>query len=308
MRLGIFIGTMGSATGLEGQVQQVVDAEQDGFDSFWAAQVSGVDVMTLFALAGSRTTRIEMGTAVVPIFTRHPLVLAQQSMTTQAALDGRLTLGIGLSHKPVVEDRWGLSFDRPALRMREYLSVLRELIGEGTVSFKGQVFSVDASLQVPGPAQLPIVVAALGPMMLRLAGELAEGTVTWMVGEKTLDTHIVPRITSAAHAVGRPSPRVCVGVPVAVTDDPDAGRERAAQAFARYGQLPSYRRMLDLEGNKDPGDIVVVGDEREVERQLRGLADLGTTDLLASIFPVGDDPEASAARTRALLRELVGKV
>ena len=196
MRIGLFIGSVGAAQDLNGQVQQIADAEADGFDSFWSAQILGVDALTLFALAGQRTERIEMGTAVVPTFPRHPLVLAQQSLTTQAAIDGRLTLGIGLSHKPVIEDRFGLSFERPALHMREYVTVLQELVHKGSVSFKGQVFSVNAGLQMPDATPFPILIAALGPMMLRIAGELAEGTVTWMVGQKTLDTHIVPRINA----------------------------------------------------------------------------------------------------------------
>ena len=308
MRIGLFVGSVGAAQDLNGQVQQIADAEADGFDSFWSAQILGVDALTLFALAGQRTERIEMGTAVVPTFPRHPLVLAQQSLTTQAATDGRLTLGIGLSHKPVIEDRFGLSFERPALHMREYVTVLQELVHRGSVSFKGRVFTVNAGLQMPDSTPFPILIAALGPMMLRVAGELAEGTVTWMVGPKTLDTHIVPRISAAAQAAGRPTPRVCVGVPVAVTDDPAAARQQAARSFERYGQLPSYRRMLDIEGSKEPGDLAIVGDEREVEGQLRGLANAGATDLLASIFPVGDDPEASVARTRALLRGLLGKL
>ena len=307
MRIGIFIGSMGTAHDLDGQVRQVVAAEDDGFDSFWAAQVLGVDALTLFALAGQRTKRIEMGTAVVPTYSRHPLYLAQQALTAQAATGGRLTLGIGVSHKPMVEGRLGLSFDRPALHMREYLSVVRALVHERSVDFTGRMLSVNSALQVPGATPFPIVIAALAPRMLRIAGELAEGTVTWMAGRKTLEEHIVPRISSAAESAGRPKPRVCVGVPIAVTDDPAAARRQAAKNFSRYGELPSYRRMLDIEGVEGPADVAIVGNEAEVERQLRALADIGATDLLASIFPVGDEADASVARTRALLKSLIGR-
>ena len=309
MRIGIFIGSVGAGGDLDGQVEQIVTAEKDGFDSFWSAQVLGVDALTLIALAGQRTKRIEMGTAVVPTFPRHPMALAQQALTTQAATGGRLTLGIGLSHRPMVEGRLGLQFDRPALHMQEYISVLRRLVHEGRVEFSGQVFQVNGSIQVPSATPCPIVIAALGPRMLRIAGELAEGTVTWMTGRKTLDSHIVPRINSAADAAGRPKPRVCVGVPIAVTDNLAAAREQASRLFQRYGQLPSYRRMLDMEGVEEPADMAIVGNEPEVERQLRSLAEAGTTDLLAAIFPASDeDEEGSVARTRALLKGLIGKI
>ena len=308
MRIGMLLGSQGYPVEIERQIQQIVDAEADGFDSFWCAQVAGVDALTLIALAGQKTSRIEMGTAVVPTFPRHPLMLAQQAITTQAATDGRLVLGIGLSHRPAVEDRWGLSFDRPAQHMEEYLSVLRPLIHENNVDYSGDMFRVSGNIQGPKADPCPIMVAALAPRMLRIAGEMTEGTITWMVGRKNLETHIVPRISRAAEAAGRQKPRICVGLPIAVTDNPAEGYETAANSFQRYGELPSYRRMLDIEGVESPGEIAVVGDEESVERQLRSFADAGTTDLLASVFPVGDDQQGSVARTRALLKSLVGNI
>lgn len=312
MRIGINYGGVASLEAqiqqVEEHVQRVVDAEQDGFDSIWLAQIFGADALTTIALAGAKTRRIEMGTAVVPTFSRHPFALAQQALTVQAATGGRFSLGIGLSHKLVIEDMWGLSYDRPASHMREYLSVLRPLVNEGRVAFNGDLFRVAGALQVPGAAPCPILIAALAPMMLRVAGELADGTVTWMAGAKTIESHIVPRINAAASAAGRPSPRVCVSLPVAVTDDAAGARERAAQEFQVYGHLPSYRRMLDKEGAQGPGDVAIVGSEAEVERQVRALADAGATDFSAAIFPVGEDAAASLARTFALLKGLVGKV
>lgn len=308
MRIGIFIGSVGAAGDLEGQIQQVVDAETDGFDSLWSAQVMGVDALTLFALAGQRTQRIEMGTGVVPTYPRHPLALAQQALTTQAATDGRLALGIGLSHRPIVEERLGMSFERPALHMREYLSVLRELVHSGSVDFKGKVFNVSAAIQVPSSSPFPILIAALGPRMLRIAGEMAEGTFTWMVGPRTLRAHIVPRINTAAEEAGRKQPRVCVALPIAVTDDGQAAHRKAADLFHRYDGLPSYRRMLDIEGVEGPADVAIVGNESQVEDQLRALAQAGATDFMAAIFPTGDDGEASVVRTRSLLKGLIGKI
>ena len=308
MKIGIFIGSMGASSGLEGQVQQAVDAENDGFDSFWSAQVAGVDALTLFALAGQRTERIRMGTAVVPTFPRHPVMLAQQALTANAATGGRIDLGIGLSHRPTVEERWGLPFERPAQHMSEYLSVLRSLVDDGGARFEGEVFRVNADIDVPSAESFPILVAALAPRMLRIAGRQAEGTVTWMVGPRTLRTHVVPRISAAASDAGRPAPRVCVGLPIAVTDDPVGARLRAAEHFGRYGLLPSYRRMLDIEGVESPADIAVVGSEDEVTEQLNVVAEAGATELLASIFPHGDDEEASVARTHALVKSLIGKL
>ena len=308
MRIGIFIGSMGASSGLEGQVEQAVDAENDGFDSFWSAQVAGVDALTLFALAGQRTERIRMGTAVVPTFPRHPVMLAQQALTANSATGGRLDLGIGLSHRLTVEERWGLPFERPARHMSEYLTVLRSLVDGGSARFDGEIFRVNADIDVPSAETFPILVAALAPRMLRIAGEQAEGTVTWMVGPQTLRTHVVPRISAAAADADRPAPRVCVGLPIAVTDDSVGARLRAAENFGRYGLLPSYRRMLDIEGVESPADIAVVGSEDEVAEQLRVVAEAGATEMLASIFPDGDDEEASVARTRSLLKSLVGKL
>ena len=305
MRIGI---NLGGAENVEQQVQQVIEAEEDGYPSVWFSQIFGSDALTTIALAGQKTERIEMGTSVVPTYPHHPFTLAQQALTVQVATGGRLALGVGLSHQPVIEGMWGLSYEKPARHMREYLSVLRPLITEGKVAFTGETFRVTGGVNVPGATPCPILIAALAPMMLRIAGELADGTVTWMTGPKTIESHIVPRITAAAESAGRPAPRVCVALPVAVTDDAAAAREQAAQLFQIYGQLPNYKRMLDKEGVAGPADVAIVGDESAVERQLREMASAGATDLLAAVYPVGDDADASMARTRALLKSLIGKV
>ncbi len=305
MRIGLFFGDTGSVDSL---IEQVVQAENDGFPSVWFSQIFGCDSLTVIALAGSQTKSIEMGTSVVPVYPRHPHMLAQQALTVQAATGGRLALGIGLSHAPVVEGMWGMSYEHPARYMREYLSVLVPLLREGKAKFEGEVFRVNAAVQVVGATPPALLIAALAPVMLKTAGELADGTVTWMTGPKTIETHVVPRISKSAKEAGRPAPRIVVALPIAVTDDPAGARERAAQLFQIYGFLPNYQRMLRREGVEGPAGVVIVGNETEVEKQIRALASAGATDFAASAYPVGDDAGASLARTHALLKGLLGKV
>jgi 5,10-methylenetetrahydromethanopterin reductase len=256
------------------------------------------------ALAGRATTRIELGTAVMPTYPRHPIAMAQEAMTANAATRGRLALGIGLSHRPVIEDVMGLSYAHPARHMQEYLTVLQALLHDHTVAYTGETLRVTADVSVPEPRPLPVLLAALAPRMLQLAGSMADGTITWMAGVKTLAAHVVPRLQAAAQEAGRQAPRVCVGLPIAVTDDVTGAREAAARLFERYGQLTNYRRLLDIEDAQGPADVAVLGNEAEVTRQLRALAQAGATDFLAAIFPVGADAAGSRARTWELLRSL----
>lgn len=306
MRIGIHSFSGGPS--LDQQLRVAVDADEAGFDSFWYGHIFGHDALTLAALAGPRTKRIELGTAVAQTYSRHPFVMAQQALTIQAAASGRFTLGIGPSHKVLVQDLWGIPYERNAMNVREYLSVLRPLIDQGNVAFSGEQYRVVGALQIPDRNPCPILISALAPMMLRIAGELADGTITWMTGPKTMTNHIVPRITSAAEAAGRPKPRIIAALPVAVTDDPDAAREAAAKEFEVYGQLPNYRRMLDREGAAGPAQVAIVGNEAEVERQISAIADTGATDFVAWTYPVGDDAQASLDRTWSLVKGLVGKV
>ncbi len=310
MKIGILAGARREGFSLDETLQQIVGAERDGLDSFWLPHISsaGFDALTALSLAGRETSRIELGTAVVPTFPRHPLALAQQALTAQAATGGRFTLGIGLSHKPSIEDTMGLSYDRPARHMREYLSALRPLVKGGRVEFSGQVYKVNAELNVPGASAMPVIIAALAPRVLALAGEVADGTVTWMAGLKAIDTHVSPRIRAAAEAAGRPPPRVCVALPVAVTEDVPEARERAARGFERYGQLTNYRRILDVEGVEGPSEVAIVGDEASVERQIRAFSGAGATDFIGSVLPVGDDAGRSVLRTRSLLKSLAGRM
>ena len=311
MRIGLISGARGAVVELPSLIQEVVQAEEDGFDSFWIPQVSagpGFDALTALSLAASRTNRINVGTAVVPIFTIHPYALAKHALTAQIAAEGRLTLGVGLSHRPPVEDAMGLSYENPAPHMEEYLQVLRPLLDDGQVDFQGKFYNVKAQATVPGALHVPVIVAALAPMMLRIAGEQADGTFTWMAGPKTVESHVAPRISRAAESANKPAPRICVGMPLAVTDDSQEGRDQAARTFERYGQLTNYRRMLDIEGVEGPSEVALIGNEDEVAEQLRAYAAAGATDFLASVFPVGNDEDASLARSNDLLKSLVGKL
>ncbi len=309
MRIGLFAGALELMRDVAERLHRISDAEREGFDSYWLPQHFGADMLTIIAMAGMQTNRIELGTAVIPTFPRHPVALAQQALTAQVAVGGRLTLGVGVSHRSTIEDWLGLSYSRPARHIEEYLSVLRPLLRESGVDFHGEEFQVAGELQIPDAdaVVVPVLMAALGPRMLEIAGRLADGTVTWMTGPKTLRNHVVPRLTESSEAAGNPPPRVCVGFPIAVTDRPDRARARADRLFQHYAALPSYRTVLEREGVESPGEIAIVGNESAVEDQIHSLADLGATDLLATIFPV-DGSQTSVTRTRTLLRGLVGRI
>ena len=299
------IGVMGSAVN-DGTVDQVVAEARrvadDGLHTFWVSQIFGHDALTVLAIVGREVPGIEIGTAVVPTYPRHPMMLAQQALTVQAASGGRLALGIGLSHQIVVESMWGLSFDKPVRHLREYLSVLMPLLEKGSVGFVGDEFRVHGGVTVAGGSRPSVLVAALGAQMLRVTGTLADGTSTWCVGPKTLKDHIVPTLAQAAADAGRTQPRIVAAFPVCVTDDVDAARTRAETVFAVYNTLPSYKAMMDKEGVDGPKDLAIVGTEAEVRDQLTALADVGVTDLNAGAFPGNPD---EAERTRAVLRSLV---
>jgi 5,10-methylenetetrahydromethanopterin reductase len=301
MRIGIFGGTVNDGT-INEVVAEAARAEADGFATYWAPQIFGLDAMTVLAIAGREIPRIELGTSVVPTYPRHPWVMAQQALTTQAATGGRLCLGIGLSHQVVIESMWGMSFDKPVRHLKEYLNVLLPLVRGEAVSVNGETISTHGALQVKGGSPFPVVVAALGPQMLHLAGAVADGTLTWCTGPATLAEHTVPAIAAAADQAGRAVPRVIAALPVCVTEDVDGAAERAAKVFAIYGQLPSYRAMLDREGAKTVADIAITGSESEVSDRIAALAGIGVTDFAAVEF--GATPD-EVARTRAVLQALL---
>jgi F420-dependent oxidoreductase-like protein len=300
MRIGLTGRSISDGT-IEQALDEVRRAAETGVDTYWTAQTFGHDALTVLAIAGREVPGIELGTAVVPTYPRHPVMLAQQALSVQAASGGRLVLGIGLSHKVVVESMWGLSFDKPVRHLREYLTVLMPLLEGSNVAFDGDEFRVHAGVNVPGSTRPQVLVAALGTQMLRVTGALADGTATWCVGPKTLQDHIVPTITEAAQEAGRPAPRIVAAFPVCVTDDVDAARARAEQVFAIYNTLPSYKAMMDKEGVGGPTDLAIVGTEAEVRDELLARAATGITDVSVGAFPGNAD---EAARTRAVVSSL----
>jgi 5,10-methylenetetrahydromethanopterin reductase len=302
MRIGISLGEPSGPGALGELGDEIRRAADDGFASAWLPNIFGLDALTALAVAGRGTGGIELGTAVVPTYPRHPAVLAQQALTADLALDGRLALGIGLSHQIVIENMYGYSFDKPARHMREYLSVLLPLLDGEQAGFDGETVHAHIGLSVPRLDRIPVLLAALAPQMLRLAGQRADGTVLWMTGPATVRDYIVPSITAAAQSAGRPAPRVVCVLPVCVTDDVAASRAAADKIFAIYGQLPSYRAMLDKEGAAGPGDVAITGDEDTVAAQITELADAGVSDFVAGEYGRGPDKQ----RTRDLLKSLIG--
>lgn len=289
MKIGVMVGaTQGASNTLSGLIETVQDLEAKGFDNVWMANILGLDAIMTMAMAGQATSRIEVGTAVTPSFPRHPSAMAQQAMTAGVATGGRFTLGVGLSHKMMMEDMLGLSYDKPARHMREYLSVLMPLLRGENPEFAGEVFKVAAKMDVPGAQTVPVMLAALGPLMLKIAGTLADGTTTWVTGPKTIEDHIVPGITAAASEAGRAPPRVVCGLPIVLTNDVEAAKAVIAEQLVIYGILPSYRAMLDREGAAGPEDVAIVGDEASLREQIQRLRDIGVTDFNAAVVGYED--------------------
>ena len=299
LRIGSVIETDKSFTETVAQLRKLADA---GFDHAFATQTFDHDSLTLLAAAGAQVPGIGLGTYVVPVYRSHPMALAQQALTVQSATGNRLILGIGLSHQVVVEGMWGISFDRPAHYMKEYLAVLMPLLHGETVNVTGERVTANPfqPLHVPDVEAPPVLVAALATTMLNLAGRVADGTVTWMTGTQTIDSHISPTIRAAAEKAGRPAPRIGVALPVSVTADIDAVKERINKIFAIYPSLPSYKAMLDKEGAEGAADIAFLGDEESIAASMERLAAAGATDFVASI--VGN--QAERERTFEFLSEI----
>src|SRR4051812_41813969 len=301
MRIGL---TGGGATA-DRIVQQAIDAEADGFSSLWYASAVFGDPLVAMALAGRATSAIELGTSVLQTYTCHPVLQVNRAASTAAAM-GRagFTLGVGPSHEPVIEGAYGLSYDRVGGHTEEYLTILNALLRGEAVSHRGTHFRVEMAAPHALPQPVSVMLAALAPRLLRVAGEMTDGTILWMANARAVDAHVAPKLNAAASAAGRAAPRIVAGLPVAVHDDVDEAREKAAKDFSNYGVLPNYRRILDIGGAAGPADAAIVGDETSVTAQIQSLFDAGATDVWAAPFPVGEDRSASRQRTRALLKEL----
>lgn len=308
MRIAAGLGSDVTGVGSDPRdvVEEVAAAEAAGFPSAWTVHFTrGYDALAVLGVAGAQARRIDLGVGVVPSYPRHPAALAQQAATTQALIGGRLTLGVGVSHRPVIEGALGLAYERPAAHMREYLAVLTALLRTGTVSFTGRHYRVEVAIAVDPRRPVAVVVGALGGAMVQAAGELADGVVTWLAGRRTLGEDIGPSLRAAAEQAGRPGPRLVAALPVAVTGDPDGARAAAGTVFGRYAGLENYQRLFAREGVAGPADLAVIGDEDTVVAALARLADLGVTELWPIPYPVGDD--ATESRTRALLRDLAAR-
>lgn len=286
-------------------------AEDAGLASIWIPQIpDDFDALTAVAIAGAATTRIEIGTAVVPVQPRHPISIAQQALSVQAVCEGRLALGLGVSHHWIIEDMLGLAYEHPAATMRAYLDVLDAAFrGPGMVDVENEMFRVHNPLDITDLAPTPVLLAALGPLMLQLAGERTDGTILWMADERAIGTHIAPTINRAAEAAGRPAPRVIAGIPVCLCGDGevDVAAARANRILAEAEMSPNYQRLLDHGDARNVGDILAAGSEATIERRLGAFADAGVTDISIRVVPIGegrDELVASYRRTRELVASL----
>jgi F420-dependent oxidoreductase-like protein len=307
MRIGLMLGPeRGRSRDKVAQLcADAAAAEQAGFSSLWIPQIPGdFDAFIAIALMGRVTERIELGTAVLPIQTRHPIAMAQESLSVQAACGGRFTLGLGASHHWVIDDMLGLPYERPAVHMRDYLEVLNAaLAGAEKVDVENEHYQVHSPMDVTDRTANPVLLAALAPVMLRVAGEHASGTILWLADERAIAEHVAPRISKAAANAGRPAPRIVAGVPVALCakDDVDAARAHANVVLGHAEFCPNYQRLLDQGDATDVGDILAAGDESTVAARLRAFRDAGTTDLAVRVLALGTDRASRiASRQRTL--------
>ena len=296
MELGIF----GSSRNIDDLKKQVQVANNLGYSTFWTPQIFNLDALTALAVIAESVEDIRLGTSVIPTYPRHPMMLAQQALTVNQVSNGRLDLGIGLSHKPVVEGMWGISFDAPVGHMSDYLQILMALLHDGTISYGGKHLTSRGGIDVPADAP-PVLVAALGPQMLKLVGRVADGTVTWMTGPETIRNHISPIINAAAEEAGRPVPQVIAAVPVCITSDLDIAEEYAKRDFGFYGDLPSYRAMLEREGLANSWDIALSGSFEEVAEGLQKYSDSGGTQVVAAVYGPDEAREQTVSELAKLM-------
>jgi len=313
MRIGLMVGPERGryATKVDRLRADAVRAEEAGLSSVWIPQVpDDFDALTAATVVGLATERIEIGTAVVPIQPRHPIALAHQALSTQAVCNGRLALGLGVSHHWIIDEMLGLSYEKPVATMRAYLDVLdAALAGPGMVDVENDSFRVHNPMDVTDITPTPVLLAALGPQMLRLAGERTAGTILWMADERAIGSHIAPEINRAAAGAGRPAPRIVAGIPICLCadDEIDVAVTRANRILAEAEISPNYQALLDRGDARNVGDILAAGSQATIEKRLQSFEDAGVTDVSFRVVPIGDDRDqliASSKRTRALIAEL----
>ncbi|MEU3512364.1 LLM class F420-dependent oxidoreductase [Streptomyces longwoodensis] len=308
MTVGVALNAADAPNQVDATVELAKEAAAAGLRSAWFGQTFGADSPQLAALVGREVPGLHVGTSAVPIFGRHPLLVSSQAQTAQAATHGRYHLGLALGTKPLTETGFGLPYERPIARLREFLTALRQLTEHGTADFEGELLTARTPLpaRVPGAeGGVPLLVAAMGPQALRASGELADGILPYLAGPRALADHIVPALTRAAEAAGRPAPRVVALVFGVVTDDADAVRAEALERLAFYEQFPSYARVIELSGARRAADVAVIGDERTVEAEVRRYRDAGATEVVfAGTETAGD---AARRRTWDLLGDLAAR-
>jgi len=313
MRIALMVGPERGryATKLERLCADARWAEDAGLASVWVPQIPDeLDALTMAAVVGTATSRVQIGTAVVPVQPRHPIALAQQALSVQAVCGGRLALGLGVSHHWIITDMLGLPYERPASTMRAYLDVLDQAFsGPGRIDVENDLFCVHNPLDITDIAPTPVLVAALGPVMLRLAGERTDGTILWMADERAIDTHVVPVITKAAEAAGRPAPRVVAGVPVCLCleSQVEGAIARTNRVLSEAEISPNYQRLLEYGNAREIGDLLAAGSEASIEKRLRGFADAGVTDLSVRVVAIGESRDERLASFEAT-RECVASL
>jgi len=301
------IGLTGGGSTVDKVVEQARQAEADGFTSLWYASIVTGDPLVAMALAGRETNRIELGTAILQTYPCHPLLQANRvASVVDAMRRPGFTLGIGPSHEPLIRGVFGLSYDHPGRNTEEYVRIVAALLRGESVDVDGEDWTAHTGGRAVTPSQpVPVLVSALGPRLLRVAGEVADGTVLWMAPAKAIETHVAPKVVAAAAAAGRPSPRIVAGLPVAVHDDEAEARSAAVTYSTSYAGMTNYQRILEIGDKAGPADAAIVGNEKTVTAQLQALLDAGATDIWAAVFPVGEDKRASRQRTTNLLKSLV---
>ncbi|ART68919.1 LLM class F420-dependent oxidoreductase [Mycobacterium dioxanotrophicus] len=317
MRLGVMIGAERGdmARKVSKLISDVQWAESAGLDSAWMPQVpNDFDCLTMVALMAANTSRIELGTAVVPLQAQHPIALARQALSVHAMSAGRLALGVGPSHHWIIRDMLGLPYEKPAAYTRDYLQVLNAAIaGPGDVDVENDSFTVHNPTVLGADTPMPVLVSALGPVMLQIAGEHADGTSLWMADEKAIGEHIAPRITKAAADAGRPAPRIVAGIPVTLcaNSEIETAKDRANRVLAEAETSPNYQRLLDRGEARTVGDLCAAGDEESILKRFKQFADAGVTDLSVRLLPIGDNRDeliASKYRTREVIAELAKRL
>jgi F420-dependent oxidoreductase-like protein len=307
MVLGVALNATDADNQIDASVRLAQEAAAAGLRSAWFGQTFGADSPQLAAIVGREVPALHVGTSAIPVFGRHPVTVSSQALTAQAATHGRYHLGLALGTKLLTETGFGLPFERPIARLREFLTAVRQLTETGTADFHGELLTATTPIpaRVPGAENgVPLLVAAMGPQALRVSGELADGILPYLAGPRALEEHIVPAVTAAAEAAGRPAPRIVALVHGVVTDDAESVREKATEQLAFYEQIPSYARAIELSGARRAGEVAVIGDEATVAAEVRRYRDAGATEVVFSGTEIAGD--ADRRRTWALLGELAG--